>query len=100
MEQHAEEMSSKMAAEREIVRQENKLERDDLQNKVCSILYNMYLTMQTILSSGKQKALLVLDWTSPIRGLWGHSLENIATHSSGAMKLGLIEYSDSLWKIE
>ena len=35
MEQHAEEMSSKMAAEREIVRQENKLERDDLNNKVC-----------------------------------------------------------------
>ena len=34
MEQHAEEMSSKMAAEREIVRQENKQERDDLNNKV------------------------------------------------------------------
>ena len=34
MEHHAEEMSSKMAAEREIVRKENKLERDDLNSKV------------------------------------------------------------------
>ena len=39
MEQHAEEMSSKMAAEREIVRQENKQERDDLNNKVGEAKY-------------------------------------------------------------
>ena len=48
MEQHAEEMSSKMAAEREIVRQENKQERDDLNNKVCTNC------LQTFLSSMKQ----------------------------------------------
>ena len=29
---------------------------------------------------------------SPTRGLWGHSIENIATHSPGAMKLGPLEY--------
>ena len=34
MEQHAEEMSTKMAAEREIVRKESKLERDELNSKV------------------------------------------------------------------
>ena len=48
MKQHAEEMSSKMAAEREIVRQENKQERDDLNNKVCTNC------LQTFLSSMKQ----------------------------------------------
>ena len=31
---------------------------------------------------------------SPTRRLWGHSIENIATHSSGAMKLGPIEYKE------
>ena len=33
---------------------------------------------------------------SPTRGLWGHSIENIATHSPEAMKLGPIEYKDWL----
>ena len=34
---------------------------------------------------------------SPTRGLWGQSIENIATHSPGAMKLGPIEYKDWMW---
>ncbi len=34
MEQHAEDMSVKMAQERDLVRKENKLERDELSNKV------------------------------------------------------------------
>ena len=48
MEQHTEEMSTKMAAEREIVRKENKLERDELNNKVH---VELYISLNSVVKS-------------------------------------------------